>query len=330
MSSKYFYDNLFRVFFFSIVGFSGFIFYIKNPVFDTKLKVTHIPKVYIKNIKSHIDFLTQIQPPRNIKNIESLNSVAQYLFDQLTRFGYAPRFQEFQVKGKTYKNVIATFNSNRYPPLIMGAHYDVAHDMPGADDNASGTAVLLELARVLQVHKKNKPVKNSVELIFYTLEEPPSFRSKDMGSYHHALSLVKANKDIRLMVSIESVGYFTDKENTQEYPSPLLKYLFPTKGNFIALVGKSTHWLLTRKVKSLFTLTSDLAIESLNAPSSIKGIDFSDHLNYWEFNYPAIMITDTAFFRNHNYHKATDTPDTLNYKKIKQVVEGLYGVSINF
>lgn len=206
--------------------------------------------------------------------------------------------------------------------MIIGAHYDSFRHTPGADDNASGVAGLLELARLF----KDNPPDRAVELLAYTLEEPPFFNTENMGSAVHAHSAALANKQIKLMISLEMIGYFSDEPDTQRYPVGFLNALYPDTGNFIAVIGRFSDIKQTRRVKALMSGATDLPVYSINAPALIEGLDFSDHRNYWSEGFNAVMITDTAFFRNTHYHELTDTADRLDYQRMANVVQGVYAV----
>jgi Zn-dependent M28 family amino/carboxypeptidase len=216
--------------------------------------------------------------------------------------------------------VIARFGPDEGAATVVGAHYDSCNDTPGADDNASGVAGLLELGRLLVAHPPRKPV----ELVAFPLEEPPYFRTQSMGSMQHAKSLRAANRELRFMVSLEMIGYFSDAPGSQGFPSPAIGKMYPDTGSFIAVVGQFGDFGLTRRVKARMMGASDLPVESFNAPRAVAGVDFSDHASYWAHGYPALMITDTAFMRNPNYHQITDTPETLDYVRMAKVVEGVY------
>ena len=273
-----------------------------------------------------VEKLTSLSPPRNYENIESLNKAAAFIKGEFLKYGYSPVQQIYSVKGTEYKNIIAYYGPETAPRFIVGAHYDVAGEQPGADDNASGIAGLLVLA---ELFKKNSPKINfRIDFVAYTLEEPPFFRTKDMGSFIHAKSLHDSKVTVSGMVSLEMIGYYSEASKSQVYPLPFMTLFYPTKADFIGVVGNFSSSALIRHFKETMKLTA-LDVESLKAPACLIGIDFSDHMNYWKFGYPAIMITDTAFYRNFNYHSVTDTIHTLNFDKMKEVVKGVYWALIN-
>jgi len=270
--------------------------------------------------------IVSVNPPRNYKNIGSLNKTAQYITAKLRGLGYEALEQKYSAEGYEFKNIHAFYNDPNLPRLVIGAHYDVYGESEGADDNASGVVGLLMLAELFMKYKPN--LAYSIEFVFYTLEEPPFFRSDLMGSYIHARSLKAGSADVIGMVSVEMIGFFTDKEDSQNYPLALMKLFYPDKGDFIAVVSNLGSGKLKRHFKRSFE-NQHIKVESLSAPSFLVGIDFSDHLNYWKFDYPAIMVTDTSFYRNKNYHTGGDTMDTVNFEKLVEVVKGLYVAAAN-
>jgi len=305
-----------------------FIFF-KNPVFTSKQEVLTKGVASSTNLKSLVTRLVNTEEFRNHHNLVQLNSSADFIFKELTNMGLTPIWQKYKYEGVEYKNIIIKFGEQiNKPAIVLGAHYDVCFDTPGADDNASGVAGLIELARLLKLNKES--LERPIELVFYTLEEPPFFRSQQMGSYIHAKSKKDNNEKITLMISVEMIGFYNDDFMSQNYPFSLMYLYYPTQANFIALVGRLQDWSLTRKVKSILKINSQIDLRSINAPSKLSGIDFSDHLNYWAFDYPALMVTDTSFYRNNNYHKTTDLPETLDYNKMGYVVQQLLILALNY
>ncbi len=282
-------------------------------------------KRQIDRVYKDVEFLTSIRPYRNYLNVGSLNKTADYIYQTFREFSDEAYFQEFSVGGNRYKNVICSINLQAEERIIIGAHYDVAGDTSGADDNASGVAGLLELLRLLH----NKKTNYRIDFAAYTLEEPPFFGTKKMGSFIHAESLYRAKAKIKVMICLEMIGYFSDEEGSQQFPLPFMKLLYPETGNFIGVVGNIFQRSITKKIRDLMRKGSDIPVYSINAPTIIPGIDFSDHRNFWHFGYNAVMITDTAFYRNPNYHRKTDTIGTLDFEKMYSVIQGLKYAVLN-
>ncbi|GAB1462666.1 M28 family peptidase [Pedobacter sp.] len=234
-------------------------------------------------------------------------------------------FQEYQVNGKTYKNVLCSFGTKNQQRIIVGAHYDVCGNQEGADDNASGVVGLLELARQLKDQKLNK----RIDLVAYTLEEPPYFRTEYMGNYVHAKYLSENNIEVFGMLSVEMIGYFKDEKHTQDYPLSILSWFYGNKGNYITLVNKFNKGKFARKFSKSFKKSKAIKTKKFTGPKALGGIDFSDHLNYWNFGYSALMITDTSFYRNKNYHKKTDKLETLDINRMAKVIDGNYLALLN-
>ena len=277
-------------------------------------------------LERHVRTLAVTFHPRSVDNLPNLERAADYVLEQLRATGAETAEQIVEADGKQFRNLIARFGPRDGPLIVIGAHYDSCGDTPGADDNASGVAGLLELARLLA---QSAP-KHAVELVAYTLEEPPYFRTDSMGSVWHARELRRTNREVRLMLSLEMIGFYSDAPNSQDYPVAALKLLYPDRGDFIGIVAPLGDFSATRRVKGLFRGASDLPVVSINAPPALQGIDFSDHASYWRFGMPAMMITDTSFFRNRNYHEAGDTPDTLDYARMAKVVRAVHAVAMEF
>lgn len=277
-------------------------------------------------LEHHVRVLAVTLHPRSVDNLANLERAADYVLAQLRATGAATAEQLVEADGKQFRNLIARFGPREGPLIVIGAHYDSCGDTPGADDNASGVAGLLELARLLAL----QPPKHAVELVAFTLEEPPYFRTDSMGSHWHARELQRTNREVRLMLSLEMIGFYRDGKNSQAYPLSALKLLYPDEGNFIGIVAPLGDFTATRRVKGLFQGASDLPVVSINAPRTLQGVDFSDHASYWRFGMPAMMITDTSFFRNPNYHELSDTPETLDYARMAKVVRAVHAVAMEF
>lgn len=278
------------------------------------------PGIRIDNMQGTVRYLTSINPSRSHEHPDSMKMSAAYISRKFREYGLKTENQEFVVSGKTYANIIASAGPAQGSRLIVGAHYDVSGDQPGADDNASAIAGLLEIARFAKQHESELPYR--IDFVAYALEEPPFFKTAQMGSYVHAEYLHKNNIEVKGMICLEMIGYFTNKEKSQSYPLPILGLFYPSKGNFIGVISNfGSASFAGQIVKHIRTASID--VRTLKAPSFVTGVDFSDHLNYWKFGYNAVMITDTAFFRNHNYHENTDTMDTLDFVKMNEVVKGV-------
>ncbi|MFH0975397.1 MAG: M28 family peptidase [Spirochaetota bacterium] len=278
------------------------------------------PDIRLESMKKTIQYLTSIDPPRNYEHPVSMIKASEFILQEFKKFGLNTREQKFIVSEKIYRNIIANAGPRDGSRLIIGAHYDVCGSQPGADDNASAVAGLLEIARFAKTHESRLPY--GIEFVAYTLEEPPFFGTKNMGSYVHAESLRKGNVNIKGMICLEMIGFFTDEKKSQSYPLGILKLFYPTTGNFIGIVSNYGSSTFANQIDRHMRRSS-IDVSMLKAPSFIHGLDFSDHRNYWKFGYDAVMVTDTAFYRNTNYHQDTDTIDTLDFNKMREVVKGI-------
>lgn len=285
-------------------------------------EVTLDVPVSSSQLTQHISFLSTIEPARNYRNVDSLNRVAEYIQNEWRQLQLPVEEQTYLVQGKTYKNIMTYYGPTEGERVVIGAHYDVCGDQPGADDNATGVSALLELTRLLV--RFQPKISYRLDFVAYSLEEPPYFRSEFMGSAVHAKSLIDQKIKVKAMFSLEMLGFFTEKPKSQEYPLKPMYLLYPSQGNFIAVVGNGASQDVVNLVQQKIKEGSRIPVQSLVAPTAITGVDFSDHLNYWNHGIKAIMITDTSFYRNANYHKVTDTLDTLNIEKMGEVVKGLY------
>ncbi|MDB4835265.1 M28 family peptidase [Cyclobacteriaceae bacterium] len=295
------------------------IFVSQNYPFTSKAK--HLTLLSdTNNIKNSLDLIIKTNGFRTYNNIDVLDTVAERL--RLNFIKHTPRvtYQNYTVNESDYKNVIASFGPENAERIIVGAHYDVCGNQDGADDNASGVAGLLELARLLQ----HDTLNYRIDLVAYTLEEPPYFGTEYMGSYVHAKSLKEANIAVKGMISLEMIGYYSDQPNTQQYPFPIMKWIYGDKGDYITIVQKSFSGDFSEEFKEHYFDNNSIIAKNFTAPKNLGGISFSDHRNYWQFDYSAVMVTNTAFFRNTHYHKTTDQLKTLNITKMAQKIDGVY------
>lgn len=312
-----------------------------QPTFTKQLTIDRATQANAKSLKKHVYTIVEKFPDRSYKNYEELNQTAHYIHSEFGKYTQNVEFEPFKVHdflGAEYKvedfinadhikyqNVIAIFKGTQGKEgevVLVGAHYDTYAGHAGANDNTSAVAALIELARLLSLH----PPKSNVVIIAYCLEEPPFFATHQMGSFAHAQKLKQSGKKVKLAVVMDMIGYYSNEWESQGYPLPIMKLFYPSKANFISVVSnmRLENIAYTRRVKNVFKRSSNLPVYSINAPSIIAGIDFSDHRNYWKFDYPAVMITDTAFYRSKNYHTPNDTPDTLNYENMAKVTDGIF------
>ena len=283
-------------------------------------------EVSSEDLRATVRFLTGIQPPRNHANVESMDKAADYIKRKMADYGIVPEEQVFQAQGKRYVNVIGTLGASQGPRVIVGAHYDVCGEGPGADDNASAVAGLLEIARLAKTHESELPYR--VDFVAFALEEPPFFRTEQMGSYVHAKSLRDGKVEVKGMICLEMIGFFSEVEKSQKYPLGILRLFYPRVGNFVAVVGNLGSSSLVRNV-ARHMRAARMDVRTLKAPRFIPSVGLSDHWSFWKHGYDAVMITDTSFYRNPNYHRATDTMETLDFEKMGKVVKGVCWTVLN-
>ncbi len=272
-----------------------------------------------ERLKKHVSVLATDIGDRNIFSYQNLNKAAEYIAGELTSFGYQVDFQEYTAQGKSFRNIIAVRKgtSKSRETILVGAHYDTCLNV-GADDNASGVAALLELARYFS----QTAVDRDVKFVAFVNEEPPFYETELAGNTVYAKAARAAGEDIKAALIFEMVGYFSERRFSQRYP-PLLGPFFPNKGDFIVVVGNFPSFVLVRKISSIFGRETGFPVVAAVMPSWVPGVTFSDHYAFWQQGYSAVMFTDTAFYRNPNYHKNSDTAETLNYAYMAEFVEGM-------
>ena len=275
----------------------------------------------VKNLYDYVYHLTVKIGPRSFYQYEKVKETEDYIKSVLKELGLDYTPQSYDCKGKSFSNIIVTIPGQKEPKksFVIGAHYDTVPLTPGADDNTSAVAVLLEMCRILKDYKPAKTLK----LVFFVLEEPPSFRTKYMGSYVYAKRARENNEEIFGMISLEMLGYYNDIKGAQTFPFPLMNLFYPNVPNFIAVVGNLKSRKLVKQIEASIKKGSSIPVETIATFRFVPGVDFSDHASFWRMGYPAVMVTDTSFYRNPNYHSPSDTIDTLNFEKMGELLKGL-------
>jgi hypothetical protein len=296
-----------------------------------------------KRLKTDVYYFCNIIGQRDYQHPKNLNEASNKLAQEFTNLGYqvskqlvpTPDYLKHKKDGElplTFFNVIAEKRGNKSPDeiIVIGAHYDTCAgtETPGADDNTSGTAGLLELAKLLAKETLNKTIR----FVAFVNEEPPFFHTPYMGSRFYARSCKEKDENIVAMLCLEMIGYYSNEPNSQSYPppiGPILSMIYPDKGNFIAFIGNlKSRDLLLKSINS-FRENSDFPSEGVSLPEWVTGVDWSDHSSFWVEGYPAIMISDTSLFRNPHYHKPSDTPETLDYQSMARVIQGVKNIVLD-
>jgi hypothetical protein len=260
---------------------------------------------------------------RSVRRRPALDSAASWIESRFLSLSYPVRRQGFVVDGQPVHNLVVEIPgaTSREQVVVVGAHYDSAEGAPGADDNASGVAALLALAQRFA----GRSPERTLRFVAFTTEEPPYFNTALMGSRIHADSAAASGERIVAMLSLETVGYFSEEPGSQKYPPPL-SFFYPEVGNFVAFVGNLSSRPLVRRAIRVFRSTASIPSEGAAVPAMVPGVSWSDHASFWRHGWQAIMITDTAPFRNPHYHLRSDTADRLDYGRMARLVAGLEAV----
>ncbi len=273
-----------------------------------------------ERLRRHVEVLATEIGERNVFTPDALHAAESYIKRTWEEQGYAVETQEYRVRGVRSANLEITCEGRRTPSkiLLIGAHYDSVGGCPGANDNGSGVASLLELSRLFADSEPDI----SVRFAAFVNEEPPFFFTPKQGSMVYSKAAKRRGDDIRLMVALETMACYSDEPGSQRYP-PLFRYFFPSRANFIAFVSNLRSRRPLRRLAQAFREVSEFPLEYAAVPSWVTGVGWSDHLSFWVRGYRAAMVTDTAFFRYPHYHTATDTAEKLDYERLAQVTEGL-------
>lgn len=275
-------------------------------------------------MRSTVSWLADTIGERSMGRRNTLERTSRFIVDSLRALGYVVAEHRYPVAlgavGREATNVEATLTGRSRPDeiVLVGAHYDTAVDTPGADDNASGVAGLLELARLFAA----RPSPRSIRFVAFANEEPPYFMTEDMGSLRYARHARARGDSIVAMVSLESIGYYSDSARSQRYPV-LLSWFYPDRADFIAFVGNVRSRRLVRDVIADFRSHTAFPSQGAAAPQQIPGIGWSDHWSFWQVGYPALMVTATAPNRNVRYHTSLDRTATLDYDRMARVIHGV-------
>ncbi|UCC23684.1 MAG: M20/M25/M40 family metallo-hydrolase [Planctomycetota bacterium] len=271
-------------------------------------------------LRRHIHALAADIADKNILNHHNLAAAAAYIESALADAGFQARRQDYSAEGKTCSNIEAQITGELFPDqiVVIGAHYDSVFGSPGANDNCSAVAANLALARRL---KNTKPAR-TLRFVFFANEEMPFFQTEQMGSRVYAKSCREKNENIFAMLSLETIGYYTDAPNTQKYPFPF-SIFYPSTGNFLGFVSNTRSKDLLHSAISSFRKHCKFPSQGGAIPEFVPGIDWSDQESFWHYNYPAIMLTDTAPYRYPYYHSPDDTIDKICFDHLARVVSGL-------
>jgi hypothetical protein len=288
-------------------------------------RLTDAERDLSERLRTHVTAIAS--KPHNLGHPEAMKEAAMYLTERLIFYGFQPIHQPFDGGHVSNIEVMIEPSDPKAATLVVGAHYDSAFTAPGANDNGSGTAAVVELARMLRDLKGKAKLR--IRLVLFANEEPPFFQTDRMGSVVYADRLVKSGEKVSAMLSLETMGYFSDRPGSQRYPFPL-SALYPDTGNFIAFVGNLSARPLIRSTVKSFRDTTQFPSVGGAAPGFIQGIEWSDHWAFGQRGIPALMITDTAPFRYPHYHSIQDTPDKIDYDRLARVVGGIERVIRNW
>jgi len=280
----------------------------------------------VERLRTHVDCLAGLIGPRHLGKPAAFDAAATYVERAFEAFGGSVEREWYDVNGRQVSNVVVTRRGTKRPDeiVILGAHYDTVSSTPGADDNASAVAVLIEAAR--QLHASSP--ERTVRFISFACEEPPHFYTQTMGSQIHARGCRSRNEQVVGMLCLEMVGYYTTEPGSQKLPPGIprwLRWAFPKRGDFLAAVGNFRSLRLLWNFRRGFRSLSRFPLFTIALPEAIPEIRLSDNSSFWDQNYPALMLTDTSFLRNPHYHQASDTPETLDYERMADVSLGVAG-----
>jgi hypothetical protein len=278
-------------------------------------------RVIANNLRKHVTAIASRE--HNVFQPADLEAAAQYIERTFAGMGYAVADQRYRAGPVEVRNieVEVTGGSRASEIVLIGAHYDSVTGSPGANDNGSGVAAMLELARLLKASAPGRTLR----FVAFVNEEPPFFLGDAMGSRQYTRRSKERGENVVAMFSLETIGYYSDEPGSQRYPFPLGLF-YPSTGNFIGFVSNLSSRPLLREALASFRRHARIPSEGVAAPAWIPGIDWSDHRSFWQEGWPALMVTDSALYRYPHYHTGQDTPDKVDYERLARVVTGLQGM----
>ncbi|HEX8313332.1 MAG TPA: M28 family peptidase [Chthoniobacteraceae bacterium] len=312
---------------FATAGFVAWWWMIRMPgkSFKGSLPPLTADELALRNeMRADVEAIATGIGPRSVEEYAELKAAADFIERSFASAGYQVRSDGYDVRGRLCENLDVELKGTTQPDevIVVGAHYDTVHGSPGANDNTSGVAATLALARRFA----GKPGARTLRFVAFVNEEPGHFQTELMGSWVYASRCKARGEKIAGMISLETIGYFSNERGSQNYPLPLLNLVYPSAGNFIAFVGDTGSKRLVRECVGSFRKHAQFPSEGTALPASVPGIGWSDHWAFWQHGYPALMVTDTAPFRYPFYHSSGDTPEKLDYDSMARVVKGVEGV----
>ena len=289
--------------------------------FSGRLKPLQAEETELRDqLRRHVEMLAGDIGQRNVFQPQALAAAADYIESSFADAGLTPMRQSYQVAGQTCSNIEVELPGRERPDeiVVIGAHYDSVFNCPGANDNASGVAALLALARAFADDRGARTLR----FVAFVNEEPPYFWTDEMGSVVYAQRCRENNDNIVAMLALETIGYYSDEKGSQHYPFPLSLF-YPSTGNFIAFVGNRSSGKLVREVVGSFRRHTQFPSRGGVLPNAIREAGWSDQWSFWQVGYRGLMVTDTAPFRYEHYHRSSDTPDKLDYDRMARVTAGL-------
>lgn len=274
-------------------------------------------------LEAHVRELAVEIGPRNVFHPEGLARAADYAAAELARSGREVREERFRVEAHEFRNLWVDLPGPEAELVVVGAHYDSAGDSPGANDNGTGVAAVLELAERLA----GRSLRRTVRLVLFANEEPPFFATAGMGSDVHARGARERGEQVAAMLSIETIGCWLDEPGSQRYPPPFA-WFYPDRGDFLAFVGDLRSRSLVRRCVGTFRRSTPLPCEGVAAPASVPGVGWSDQRSFWAQGWPAAMVTDTAPYRYEPYHTPGDLPGACDFARAARAVVGLERVVV--